>query len=206
MTTATASTTSQINSFTIGWIRKTSRCTCSTPFGATFWRSLPKPGSEIFIFQDATATLASIIKPFILCLFHENHSCQASESTLHLFCTDDQHGIITKHLTWLKVLFESDLFVVVPVEAFLTTYFESTSWMHCTVESFSQFISLISCINSAQMSVSLKSLAYQVRFGSKLLFRNFQDVCKWGWLCSGQFDFLVKFCGFQYLQSKDINI
>ena len=90
----------------------------------------------------------------------------------------------------------------IAVEAFLTIYFKSTSWMHSTVESIWQFILLIRCINSAQMSVSLKSLAYQVRFGSKLLFRNFQDVSKWGRLCCGQFDFLVKFCGFQYLQSK----
>ena len=88
------------------------------------------------------------------------------------------------------------------METFLTIYFKRTLWMHCTVESIWQFILLISCINSAQMSVSLKSLAYQVRFGSKLLFRNFQDVSKWGRLCCGQFDFLVKFCGFQYLQSK----
>ena len=200
MTTATASTTSKINSFTIGWIRKTSRCTCGTPFTAIFWRSLPKPGSEIFIFHDVTKTLARISKPSILCLFHENHSCQAS--TLRIFCTHDKHEIIAKHLTWLKVLFQSDVFVAVAVEAFLTIYFKSTSWKHCTVELIWQFILLLSCINSAQMSVSLKSLAYQVRFGSKLLFRNFQDVSKWGRLCCGQFDFLVKFCGFQYLQSK----
>ena len=69
-------------------------CTCGTPFGAIFGRSLP----DDLIFEVLTTTQARPSQFFILCLLHKNHLYQSRERTIHLVYTHDQHGIIAKQL------------------------------------------------------------------------------------------------------------
>ena len=65
---------------------KQSCCTCGTLFAAMFWRSLPNDDVKFshLRFRRQRELVAEIFHSLPL---HENHSYQASESALRLFCT-----------------------------------------------------------------------------------------------------------------------
>lgn len=88
-------------------------------FGTFLWRGLPNDREKFLKMRFWRQRQPLAVKSFILCLLHENYSCQLSEATLRPFHTErDQRGIFSKYFNDRVVLFWSNVFVA---EAFVAS-------------------------------------------------------------------------------------
>ena len=86
MTTATTTTTPQINDF-IGWMRKNNRAARAARFCCNFWRSLPNDDVKFSFLRFWRQREPAAVNIFHSLPLHDNHSWQARESAFHLFYT-----------------------------------------------------------------------------------------------------------------------
>ena len=96
MTTATATTTPQINDL-INSMRKNNRAARAARFFGQFFDAVCQTTDVIFIFEVLRTTRALSSKSFILCL--------CMKTIRAYFVQLDQLGIIAEHLTLRKVQF-----------------------------------------------------------------------------------------------------
>ena len=98
-----ATTTQQIKDL-IGWMRKNNRVPRAARF-SDVWRSLPNDEvkfSYLRFWRQRDTAAVNLVHSLPL---HENHSCQASESALRLFCTTWPIKNNPKKIILRKVLF-----------------------------------------------------------------------------------------------------
>ena len=104
MTTATVTTTSEINDL-IGRIKKNDRGARAARFLLQCFDLVGQQRRDMFIFEVLTTTQTRSSKSFILFLCVK--AIRAEQAKVHLiyFVRRDQHGIIPKQLPQCKVLF-----------------------------------------------------------------------------------------------------
>ena len=97
--------TPQINDL-IGWMKKKIVLQVRHAFWWNVLTQCAKWLREIFIFEVLSTTRARSSKSLTLCPLHENHSYQANESAVHLFCTtwSTWNNRRRLNLTWSSIL------------------------------------------------------------------------------------------------------